>query len=87
MSTVPTLTEIQRILLTEISGMFPDVPDITATTPFQTLGLDSLRLFEIFVIVEKHFGESLVDGPLTRETLENISALATHISFRLANRS
>jgi len=83
MSIPPTRTEIERILVAEISKMFPDVPDISAATPLQSLGLDSLRLFEIFVVVEKQFGESLVDGPLTRGMLENISALAGHIAGRL----
>jgi len=82
MSIPPTRTEIERILVAEISKMFPDVPDISAATPLQSLGLDSLRLFEIFVVVEKQFGESLVDGPLTRGMLENISALAGHIAGR-----
>jgi len=87
MSTSPSRAEIERVLVTEIAKMFPDVPDISAATPLQSLGLDSLRLFEIFVVVEKQFGESLVDGPLTRGMLENISALAGHIAGRLAAKA
>lgn len=86
MSAIPTSTEIERILLKEISAMFPDVAGISATTPLRTLGLDSLRLFEILVLIEKQFGESLVDGALTREMLENISTLASHIAARIQSR-
>jgi len=84
MHSVPSTKEIERILLTEITRMFPDAPTITATTPFQSLGLDSLRLFEIFVLIEKRFGESLLDGPLTRGMLENIASLASNLANRLA---
>jgi acyl carrier protein len=87
MSTGPTRTEIETVLVNEISKMFPDSANVTADTPLQSLGLDSLRLFEIFVLIEKQFGESLVDGPLTRGMLENISSLAGHVAGRLAARA
>ncbi|MFA7343626.1 MAG: acyl carrier protein [Terrimicrobiaceae bacterium] len=87
MSTPPSTAEIENILVAEISRMFPDVPAVNAGTPLQSLGLDSLRLFEIFVLVEKRFGESLVDGPITRGMLENPSALATHIAGRIAAKA
>ena len=80
MSTVPARTEIETVLVNEISKMFPDAANVTADTPLQSLGLDSLRLFEIFVLVEKQFGVSLLDGPLTRGMLENPASLAAHIS-------
>jgi len=86
MSAAPTTAEIERILLVEISGMFPENPDITVSTSIQTLGLDSLRLFELCVLIEKEFGLSLLDGPLTRDTLENIASLAAHIAARLATK-
>ena len=79
-----TASEIERKLLAEIAEMLSVAPrEITATTPLQSLGLDSLRLFELFVFVEKQFGVSLMDGPLTRQTLENPAALASHIAGRL----
>jgi len=84
MPTAPAASEIERALLTEISGMFPEVTDITAATPLQQLGLDSLRLFGIFVLIENQFGLRLLDGPLTREMLENISSLAAETARRLA---
>lgn len=87
MSTVPTRAEIESVLVNEISKMFPDAANVTADTPLQSLGLDSLRLFEIFVLIEKEFGESLVDGPLTRGMLENISALADHVAGHLAAKA
>ena len=81
---VPSTNEIERILVGEISRMFPDNSPLTADTPLQALGLDSLRLFEIFVLVEKQFGVSLLDSPLTRGMLETPAALAAHIAGRLS---
>ncbi len=87
MPATPAREEIERILILEISSMFPDVSNITASTPLQSLGLDSLRLFEIFVLIEKRFGVSLVEGPLTRKMLENASGLAAHVAGRLAAKA
>ena len=84
---VPSTNEIERILVGEISRMFPDNSPLTTDTPLQALGLDSLRLFEIFVLVEKQFGVSLLDGPLTRDTLESVASLTAHIAARLASGS
>jgi len=86
MPATPTTAEIERTLLAEISGMFPENPAVTSATPLQALGLDSLRLFELFVLIEKQFGLSLLDSPLTREALENVASLAGHIAARLATK-
>ena len=84
MSPIPTVSEIERILLDEIAEMLSGSGvAIAPETPLHTLGLDSLRLFELFVLVEKQFGLSLLEGPLTRESLENIAALSRHIAVRL----
>ena len=84
MKPLPTSSEIEHILVTEIAGMFPDSPlEITAEMPLHTLGVDSLKLFELFVLVEKQFGISLLDGPLTREALQTPASLALHIAERM----
>jgi acyl carrier protein len=84
MSPNPTPQEIERILLAEISAMIPEIQGITADMPLRTLGLDSLRLFELFILIEKQFGVTLLNGPLSREALENIAALSAHIASRIA---
>lgn len=81
---IPSVSEIESTLVTEIAGILDDSSQtITAETPLDLLGLDSLRLFELFILVEKQFGVSLLDSPLTRETLENPAALARHIAAQL----
>ena len=87
MPPTPSAAEIERTLLSEIASMIPDAPsEFTAATPLHTLGLDSLRLFEVFVLVEKQFGVALLDAPLKREYLENTAALATHIAERMSEK-
>jgi acyl carrier protein len=80
----PSLSEIEAALIKEAASLLPDAPSqITRDTPLHDLGLDSLRLFELFVFIEKEFALSLLDAPVTRANLESIGALARHISNRL----
>jgi len=80
----PSLAEIEAALIKEAASLLPDAPyQITRDTPLHDLGLDSLRLFELFVFIEKEFALSLLDAPVTRANLESIGALARHISNRL----
>ena len=76
----PCLAEIESTLLHEaVSILSADAAQVTLDTPLYNLGLDSLRLFELFVFVEKQFGLSLLEAPVMRENLESIRALARHI--------
>jgi acyl carrier protein len=81
---MPSLVEIEQALIGEAASLLPDTPDpITRDTPLDRLGLDSMRLFELFVFVERTFGLRLLDAPLTRADLESIGTLARHIGGRL----
>lgn len=84
MASVPDVSEIERTLVAEITTILSGtLGEVTPETPLHTLGLDSLRLFELFILVEKQFGLSLLDGPLTRQMLESPASLAMHIAGRL----
>ena len=84
---VPSLAEIESLLLQEAASILSaDPSQITLDTPLYNLGLDSLRLFELFVFVEKQFGLSLLEAPVTRENLENIRSLSRHISNGLERK-
>ena len=81
MATIHSLAEIENILLQEIPRMLSlPAGQVTIETPLQTLGLDSLLLLELVVFIEKKFGISLLDAPLTRQDLETIHALSQHIA-------
>lgn len=87
MSTRPTLSEIERILLAEVSNLFPNSPNITNATPLQPLGLDSMGLFELFVAIEKQFGLSLLESPLSKAAIETVSSLSAHIATKLSSKA
>jgi acyl carrier protein len=63
-----------------ILSVDPAVVDVKA--PLHTLGLDSMRLVEILVFVEKQFGIDLMDSNLTREDIYTIEALARTVENR-----
>ena len=81
MTTPSSLAEIEAILLREIPRMLSlPAGRVTAGTPLDELGLDSLLLLELMVFIEKKFGISLLDAPLTRQDLETICTLSKHIA-------
>jgi acyl carrier protein len=55
---------------------------VDVKAPLHTLGLDSMRLVEILVFVEKQFGIDLMDSNLTREDIHTIEALARTVEGR-----
>jgi len=69
---------VQRVA--SILSVDPAVVDVKA--PLHTLGLDSMRLVEILVFVEKQFGIDLMDSSLTREDIHTIDALARTVENR-----
>jgi acyl carrier protein len=84
MDTAPCISEIESILINEAASLLSMPPEqVTGETPLLSLGIDSLRLFELVVFIEKKFGINLLDAPLGRRDLENIRALSQHIAARL----
>ncbi len=81
MTNRPTPAEIENNLRRELA-MILDRPEeeIAADTPLAELGLDSIRLMEIIIFVEKEYNLNLVDLGLTREALQSTAALARVIS-------
>ncbi len=68
---------IQQQLVRRVADILSaDESVVDAKAPLHTLGLDSMRLVEILVFVEKQFGIDLMDSNLTREDIYTIEALA-----------
>ncbi len=76
-----TPAEIEKNLRRELA-MILDRPEkeITTDTPLAELGLDSIRLMEIIIFVEREYNLNLVDLGLTREALQSTAALARVIA-------
>lgn len=77
MSSTPSPPEIEKALQSELAVIL-NLPEdqITADTPLESLGLDSIRLMEIIVFIEQEYGINLIDAGLNQETMKDISSLA-----------
>lgn len=47
--------------------------------PLHTLGLDSMRMVELLVFIETHYGINLMKSGMQREDIASISALARSV--------
>ena len=74
---------VQQQLVRRVADILSVDPAVVdAKAPLHTLGLDSLRLVEIMVFVEKQFGIDLMDSNLMREDIHTIEALARTVEGR-----
>jgi acyl carrier protein len=74
---------VQQQLVNRVAGILSvDSAAVNVSAPLHTLGLDSMRLVEILVFVEKQFGIDLMDSSLTREDIHTIEALARTVEGR-----
>ena len=77
------MENIQQELTEQISGILsvePAAVDVEA--PLHTLGLDSMRMVEIIVFIETHYGVDLMGSGLKREEVASIAALARTVKSR-----
>ncbi len=78
-----TNQSVQQQLVQRVASILSVNSDVVdAKAPLHTLGLDSMRLVEILVFVEKQFGIDLMDSNLTRENIYTIEALARTVEGR-----
>jgi acyl carrier protein len=74
---------VQQQLVQRVASILSvDTAVVDVKAPLHTLGLDSMRLVEILVFVEKQFGIDLMDSNLTREDIHTIEALARTVEGR-----
>jgi acyl carrier protein len=76
-------TSIQQDLIQRIADILSEEPaTIDPEAPLHTLGLDSMRMVEVIVFVEKRFGVDLMDSGLRREDVASVAALARTVERR-----
>lgn len=76
-----TVKDIEETLILEVATILVTNPSkITPDTPLHTLGMDSLRLVELLVFIEKTFNLKLMESGLTREDFQTIRSLSSCIS-------
>ena len=78
--------DIEQELLKGISAIVSrDNLDITPETSMVALGIDSLKLVEIFVFIEKNFNLQLLESGIAKQDLESIKSLASYVHSRIVS--
>lgn len=76
--------EIERALTAEIADILDiEEKSISPNTSIESLGIDSFRLMELLIFIEKEFGISLINAGLQRESLQNVSSLASCVALEM----
>ena len=79
------MDSIQNELTKQVAGILSVEPNpVDVEAPLHTLGLDSMRMVEIIVFVETHYGVDLMGSGLKREEVASIAALARTVESRQA---
>jgi len=74
---------IQTELTQRIADILSVEPDaVDAEAPLHTLGVDSMRMVEMLVFIEKQYGVDLMAAGLKREDVASVAALARSVESR-----
>lgn len=77
MSSQPNAQQIAAELTDQIASMLGlDENKVTPQTNLDSLGIDSIRLMEILIFIEREYGIKMIDAGLDKDTLKNSASLA-----------
>ena len=72
---------IETDLRNEIAALLGrDEGEVSADTSLESLGIDSIRLVEILIFIERQYGVRLMDAGLDRESLRSPASLARRVA-------
>ena len=75
-----TLTEIKEKLIEQIALSVGQEPStITSEMMLHEIGMDSLKLIELFVFIEKEFKVQVMESGISQEAIMKIESLAQSI--------
>lgn len=81
-------TEIERAITAETATILGiDDSDVTPHTKLESLGIDSIRLVELLIFIEKQYGIRLMDAGLDRNSLRDASSLAASVAAALEKKN
>ncbi len=76
---------VQTDLIRRVADILSVQPEtVDPQTPLHSLGLDSMRMVELIVYIEKTFGIDLMGSALKKEDVATVAALAATVN-RLQN--
>lgn len=79
-NTDPTAHDISMRLSREVATILGrDDESVTSETALDSLGMDSIRLVELLIFIEREYGVKLMDAGLTRDDLHSPTTLAEKI--------
>jgi len=77
-------SDIQIKIIQQLAVLLDkDTASITPDTLLVSLGMDSMRLVELFIFVEKEFGVELISSDMQPDDLKSPAALAASIARNL----
>jgi len=75
-----TITEIKEKLIEQIALSVGQEPStITSEMLLHEIGMDSLKLIELFVFIEKEFNVRVMESGISQEAMMKIESLAQSI--------
>ena len=78
---MPAVNEVEAKLITQLALMGGlDGAALSGDLNIKELGMDSMRLVELFVFVEKDLGLELMNSSIGAKDMETIGSLATFIA-------
>lgn len=81
-------TQIENDLTSEIATILAkDEDEVTPNTPLESLGIDSIRLIEVLIFIEKKYGLRMMDSGLKADSLRDAASLADAVSKALEGRN
>ena len=81
MPVVCETAELEKKLCAFIADEFCDGPaEVDATTPFETLGLDSICLMELVIQCERLSGQQIGSRMLVQGPLESVRGLVSRLT-------
>ncbi|MFH2057487.1 MAG: acyl carrier protein [Pseudomonadota bacterium] len=76
-----TIPEIKEQLIDQIALSIGEEPsNIKSDMQMHELGLDSLKLVELFIFIEKEFGVQLMAPGISQDDIKTIDAMAEYIN-------
>ncbi len=76
--------DIENAIAGEIAMILGiDPGDVAPDTPLESLGMDSIRLVEVLIFIEKQYGIRLMDVGFDRDSLRNAASLASCVAEAL----
>jgi acyl carrier protein len=75
--------EIQEKLAAKLVQLLPQQKDkLSIDVPLHTLGVDSMRLVELFIFIEMEFGIDLMNSGIEMKNIQTVKSMSEFIALK-----